>query len=284
MNQFRYRLGTRLVVALLITGILTFSLGALSPQAAYAETDESVNATLGHFAPFSDSPDRGKVDVWIDDVLVADDLPYLGQVQNVMLEAGTHQIDVTPTEWEDGAFTQTIEVPAPGSSSLDDPGVLLAINGGTSDIWLNVAVQPIEQSPPATGAKVRFFQLAPYALNGDSEYNVCNEDGSIFFGMTMVKFGVLNEYTTVPSGSYQLYLTGSHNAGCSGSKLTPMMTMQLAESSVGDFIAVGTNEPPPSKEVPPFPIGLEMVTVETQATSSSIILDDLAYLPLMVQP
>ena len=155
VKVIRWNAASLLALALLIV------VAATAAQPVHAAGNVPVNATLGHFAPFSDSEERALLDVAIDGKPAANELGYLEQVQGLLLETGVHSIVAEPTEWAAGVFTDTFDVPAPGAGSLVDPGVLLAVNGGTSGIPLNVAVMAVEQAAPTSGALVRFTRSPP---------------------------------------------------------------------------------------------------------------------------
>ena len=231
------------VVALVMAGIVVT--GAPT-QAAGNESlnnestnNESINIVLAHFAPFADTSIRSRVNVHVDGQSLAIDLAYLEQVRDLSLDAGTHEIVVDPVEWVGGTITQTIEIPAPGAVAFVDPGAVVAVVGGTSGMSLDVFVRAIEQASPASGAQIRLTNVALFAVDGDSEYTLCNADGTDFYGIKMVPYGKSSDYVVIPAGMYPVYLAGSHT-GCDN-RLTPNLTIVFSEKSIADLYAVGTN-------------------------------------------
>lgn len=233
-----------------------------------AESGATFTTTLGHFAAFSDSLERSQVVVQIDGQQAAAELAYLQQVQNLTLDTGTHEIVVDPQEWSGGAITQTFELPVPGTIGLNNPGAVLAINGGTSGVPLNVLVQMIEQSTPSQGVLIRLTNLALFAVGGESEYTLCNADGSPFYNVDMVRYGESSEYVVIPGGLYPVYLAGSYG-GC-GARLTPDLLLMLEDKSVANLYAVGSN----ASSV--FPDTLTVVS------TSAVVLRPEVYLPTVV--
>jgi hypothetical protein len=250
------------VLVLVVLGVVANA--ALSQAASDAE----FNTTLGHFAAFSDSVERSQVDVRIDGQQIASSLAYLEQVQNLTLEIGTHEIVISPLEWVGGTITETFELPVPGTNGLVDPGVLLAINAGTSGIPLGVMVQAIEQMPPSDGAQIRLTNLALYAVNGESEYTLCNADGTPFYNLEMVRFGESSDYVVIPAGTYRVYLAGTF-MGCTD-PLTPELLLTFADASVADLYAVGTNASSA------FPNTLTVVS------ANAIVKRPVAYMPVIL--
>lgn len=257
MNHPERQAGMRKAGILLVTLVLVVIGVVLTRTATYAASGQENNTVLGHFAPFSDALNRSVVNVRIDGQPVATGLPYLGQVHDLELEPGTHEIVVNPTEWPGGTITETFDIPAPNSETLIDPGVALMLAGGTSSIPLDVVVQAIERAAPDSGTRVRFVHLAPFAPDGESDYTVCKSDGTVFFDMTSYGYGASSAYTDVPAGTYELYLASSLQ-GCD-ERLTPDIPITLRDKSVADLVAVGTNASPV------FPNSLTIISVERSA-------------------
>lgn len=262
------------VVALVVASLAT---GGAPVSAA---GDQTVNITFLHVAPFADSIERSKVNVRIDGVEVASDVPYKEQVTGLTLEPGSHEVVVEPTAWPEATYTETIDIPA-ASPGLVDPGYMLVYAGGAADIWFHVDVVPFEQEPPASGAQIRFVHYAPYSIDKESEYTICRADGSTFFGITMYNYGKVSPYQVIPAGTYgPLYIAGSH-VGCSkANALTTDITITFADGSVADFVAIGTNASPhPTKA---FRNELEVFSVQTTAGPSAVLATPEVYLPITV--
>ena len=251
------------VVALVVAGVVVTGAPI---QAAGNESinNESTNIVLAHFAPFADTSSRSRVNVHVDGQPLALDMVYLEQVRELKLDAGTHEIEVDPVEWVGGTITQTIEIPAPGAGAFVDPGAVLAIVGGTSGMSLDVFVQAVEQASPASGAQIRLTNVALFAVDGDSEYTLCNADGTVFYGMEMVSYGKSSDYVVIPAGMYPVYLAGSY--GACDNRLTPNLTIVFFEKIVADLYAVGTNTSPT------FPNSLTVVSPSAVVLIPSVLL------------
>jgi len=280
------RIGTVVRIAVMSIAALTLVCAGTmvngSPVSAAGQAPYDV--IFGHFSPFTTFPDpgdeleRSRVDVSIDGTEVASGVAYGDQVSADPLDAGSYEIVVQPLYWSAGAYMQTIDIPPASASSFSDPAILLAYAGGASDIWFHVDVLAVEMAPPASGSRVRFVHFAPYAIDKESEYTVCNLDGSTFFGMTMYNYSKVSNYKDIPAGSYTVYLAGSHGAGCAGTHLSPNITIALGEASVADFIAIGTNE-----KQDPYSNQLTVHTVAGQVNASAVMWDDYVYIPMAMR-
>lgn len=227
------------VIACLTIG---FFISVLHATPVQASTEEEIETVFGHFAPFADTIYRSRSDISLGGKTLGTELPYLAQVTNLSFVSGTHEIVVDPLEWPGYVFTKTVTIPNPGVSGLTDPAVLVALIGGAGATPLDVFVQPIERAAPAEGVQVRLTHLSPYSVGGDTEYAMCNRDGTPFIGIERIGYGESSDYAIVPSGLYPVYLSSS-SAGCAD-PLTSVLYLVLDEQSVADLYAVGSNEKP----------------------------------------
>ena len=166
MNRWAHMRLSRIIRVSLAVLLLAGALLSSGSLPLRAESNIQFETTLGHFAAYSDSVPRSKVNVWIDGQPAASELAYLQQAESLTLDEGTHEIVVAPFEWSGGTITRTFELPVSGTPPLQGMGAVLAIIGGTSGVPLGVLAQVIERTPPAQGARARLTNLALFAPGG----------------------------------------------------------------------------------------------------------------------
>jgi hypothetical protein len=187
------------------------------------EVDEGDGGALVSVAHLS--PDAPDVDVYVDDDLVIEGLPF-GQVTGYLeLPADSYQIEVTATgDPETSVFDEEVEVPE-GEFTIAAIGELEGENQE-----FDVVVLEDDNSDPADGeARVRAFHASPDAPNVD--ITVAATGDALFEDVPFGEGG----YVEVPEGEYRLciYAAGDRDDAVIAADV------ELEESTVYSAFAIG---------------------------------------------
>lgn len=168
------------------------------------------------------SPDAPAVDVWVNDALTLENVPFQAVSDYLTVPGGTYNVKVVPT----GA-TEPVVINA---DLTVDAGVDYTViaRGLLADISPLVLVD--NNSDPAAGnAHVRFVHLSPDAPAVD----IAVAGGPVVIGN--IAFGEASSYTPVPAGSYDLEvrLAGTNTV------VLPLPGIALADGDVYTAYAFG---------------------------------------------
>ena len=140
------------------------------------------------------SPDAPNVDVYVDDDLVIEDLPFGELTGYLELPVGSYQVEITAAgDPETSVFDEELEVPE-GDFTVAAIGELSGENQE-----FEVVVLEDDNSDPADGeARVRAFHASPDAPNVD--VTVAATGDALFEDVAFGEGG----YVEVPEGEYRL--------------------------------------------------------------------------------
>lgn len=182
------------------------------------------------------SPDAPNVDVYVDDQLAIQDLPYGEAAGLVDVPAGTRNIKVTPAgATQPVVIDADIDFAACMSSEVSATGLLASIQG---------QVYPIPRMPLANGeARARIIHNSPGAPNVDVKVA-----GTQIFLAQNLAFPNAADPVEVPAGIYDVEVLV---AGTSTVVLT-VPDVVLASREVYDIFAIGLVEGIPTFTVLPL--------------------------------
>jgi hypothetical protein len=168
------------------------------------------------------SPDAPAVDVWVNGSVAFSDAPFEGITDYASLDAGSYQVQVTPT----GA-TEPVVIDATLDLAGGTDYTVVAV-GLLSDIEPLVLVD--NNSAPASGkAHVRFVHASPDAPAVD----IAVTDGPVLF--SDIPFKGVGDYLPVDAGTYDLEarIAGTEDVALS------VPGVQLDEGTVYTIFAMG---------------------------------------------
>ena len=136
------------------------------------------------------SPDGPAVDVWVNGVVVLEDVEFRDFSGYLDVGAGAHRIQVSPAN-------QTMPIVIDAQVSLDEGTyTTVAATGRLADIGPLVLTDDVARD--ANAARVRFIHAGPDAPAVD----ITRTDGTVLF--SDVEFNEAGAYVDVPGGSYDL--------------------------------------------------------------------------------
>ncbi|HEU5041627.1 MAG TPA: DUF4397 domain-containing protein [Gemmatimonadales bacterium] len=146
------------------------------------------------------SPDAPEVDVLVDDVAVATDVPYRSFSDYLEVEAGSRNVQIRLSQ--DGSVVLEDDVVV-----ADGEDYTLLVGNVAADLTLDDLTD--DNSPPAAGtARVRLIHGAPSAGDVDIYVTAPGDDLSLATpALTGVAYGDVSSYLDVPAGSYQVRIT-----------------------------------------------------------------------------
>lgn len=137
------------------------------------------------------APNAPAVDVYANDVLIAEDLKYREFTEYMPIYSGTYRIQIYPSGTkEEAVFDTKVTLPPNEIFTVAATGLLPDIN--------IVAINEPKEEIPTGMAAVRFSHLSPNAPNVD----ITLPDGTIIF--ENVGYTETTEYLAVPPDAYTL--------------------------------------------------------------------------------
>ncbi|MFB6078523.1 MAG: DUF4397 domain-containing protein, partial [Halarchaeum sp.] len=147
------------------------------------------------------SPDAPAVDVYVDDRVVLEDVPFGAVSDYLVLDPGTYSVRVTKTGGDNAVFDQDVGVEANAYTAA----ALGEVSGKNKAFAVKLLTDDVEA--PASGkARVRLVHAAPDAPAVDV---TAKGDGVVFDG---VAFGEASDYATVDAGDYTLQVRPATDA------------------------------------------------------------------------
>lgn len=184
------------------------------------------------------SPDAPNVDVWVDGAIVLSDVPFDAFSGYLTLEAGEHNVQVTPA----GA-TAPMVIDA-DVTVADGTYYTVAATGLLADDDIQPVVLVDDLATVATMAKIRFVHASPDAPPVD----ITLTDGTVLFDD--VAFRESEAFIPVPGGEYdlQVRLAGTDTvvlsfgdvAVAAGENYSVFAKGLLADASITALVAVDT--------------------------------------------
>ena len=163
----------------------------------------AVQMQFAHYSPLASQPDQTAVTVRINGQDRVTNLRYGDQRGYVALGAsGAYTIQVT----RDGSPLET----ASGTAQLVDGQryTLIVLGNNQTQPFGFALAQDFASAPAAGQASVRVINVAPFSANlADLDVAVRRPDGSIFFGMSDVPYGIASNYVTIPAQTATLRVT-----------------------------------------------------------------------------
>ncbi|HEX6106561.1 MAG TPA: DUF4397 domain-containing protein [Gemmatimonadales bacterium] len=180
--------------------MLTLLLTTAALVSACSDDDGTGPEQSGRVRVVHLSPDAPNVDVLVDGLIVASDVPYLLASDYLELEAGAHAIEIRPTGSSTTVLEQNVTV-------ADGSDYTVLAGGELSAITLDVLED--DNALPASGsAKVRLIHAAPSAGLVDIYVTAPGADlGAQFPSLVGIDFGDVSPYIEVPAGDYQVRVT-----------------------------------------------------------------------------
>lgn len=168
----------------------------------------AVQMQFAHYAPLSSSLDETAVTIRINGQDFATNLRYGEQRGYVPLGgSGAYTIQV----FRNGSPLET----ASGTAQLVDGqeySLIVVGNNATQPFGFALA-QDLGSVPPAGQANVRVINVAPFSANAaELDVAVRRPDGSVFFGMGDVPYGIASNYVTIPAETANLRVTTDEGA------------------------------------------------------------------------
>jgi hypothetical protein len=227
--------------------IATLSLIALltlSSQNAFAVA----RAAIGHFAPFASSIDGTGVDVFVDGLLVLENVKYKDFVDYQEFAAGTYQIDVYLT----GLAGSTDPVLSQEFTLEDgvDYSIIAIGNGTTQDLdVLTLIDSPMD--PMMGNLNIRVVHAAPFAEDlEDTEVSIRTAGGDVVNGLVGVPYEASSGFFEVPAGTYDLKVASNDG---SVNYIDPLPADLPADANITVYaVGDGINQP---LGIIAFPVG-----------------------------
>jgi len=228
----------RLLRTALVLGVLPLALAACGDDDSdpMGPAAGSASVRVAHL-----SPDAGLVDVRVDGSVVLSAVPYRAVSEYLDLEAGTHQVQVTPHGASTPAVIDATLTLADGTSYTVVARGLLATSGVTATVLED------DRTTVGSDAKVRFVHGSPDAPPVD----VTLTDGTVLFGA--IAFGEASTIQAVGAGSYDLQVRGAGSSTVvvsfgdvplsGGTNYTVFAVGQLSDGSLDAIVAVDAPGP-----------------------------------------
>jgi hypothetical protein len=179
---------------------LLFAVGALVSACSDDDDNGTGPANSGRVRVVHLSPDAPNVDVLVDGVVVANDVPYLTASEYLEVGAGSRAVLIRATGGTSAVLVEDVTV-------ADGSDYTVLVGDRLATITLEALLDDNDQ-PGAGNAKVRLIHGAPGAGTVDIYVTPPGADISLETPtLTGVDFGIVSPYLEVPAGEYQVQVT-----------------------------------------------------------------------------
>ena len=179
---------------------LLFAVGALVSACGDDDDNGTGPENSGRVRVVHLSPDAPNVDVLVDDVVVASNVPYLTASEYLDVEAGSRNLLVRVANTSTTVLEQDVSVSDGSDYTVLVAGLLAAVS---------LEVLTDDNAAPASGnAKVRLIHGAPTAGLVDIYVTAPGADLSAAIPtLTDIDYGIVSPYLEVPAEDYQVRVT-----------------------------------------------------------------------------
>jgi hypothetical protein len=223
---------------LLVGNLLTASIAFAQDGAAPNLPAVTALVKVAHLAPFANTLDGTSVTVKVDGAPALTNVKFGNITGYLPFTPGSHKIDIIPTGSSTIAITGTFNLVAGTSYTLSAIG--------------DVTHQPLElfalvddNSPPATGARLRVAHFAPFdSVLANTKVDICTSAGTVVPGLSNIPYkGFTTPYLNLPAGTYGLKITAA-GSNCA-TDLFDIAPFTLKNGEVVSAYAIGdiTNLP-----------------------------------------
>ncbi len=195
---------------------LLFAAGALVSACSDDDDNGTGPESSGLVRVVHLSPDAPNVDVLVDDVAVATNVPYLTASEYLEVEAGSRNIVIRATGGTSAVLDEDVTVADGGEYTV-------LVGGQLANIALDV-LEDDNTAPAAGNVKVRLVHGAPSAGAVDIYVTEPGTDIALETpALTGIDFGAVSPYLEVPAADYQVRVvpTGTLDVVIDSGTLSP---------------------------------------------------------------
>ena len=179
---------------------LLFAVGALVSACSDDDDNGTGPENSGRVRVVHLSPDAPNVDVLVDDVVVANNVPYLAASEYLDVDAGSRTVLIRATGGTATVLQENITV-------ADGGDYTVLVGDELANITLD-ALEDDNSAPGAGNARVRLIHGAPGAPAVDIYVTAPGADLALETPvLTDIGFGAVSPYLEVPAGDYQVRVT-----------------------------------------------------------------------------